>query len=80
MRFFIIFIIFYVSIKQNIVRVEMGSRQTSTLRHYFYNIKLKLYYYDRSYSYLNTTEFVVKKPHLRDYLLRLKPNEEKIIL
>jgi len=62
--------------------VETGSRQTSTLRHYFYNIKLKLYYYDRSYSYLNTTEFYVKKkkPHLRDYLLRIKPNEEKRII
>jgi len=48
----------------------MGSRQTSTLRHYFYNIKLKLYYHDRSYPYLNATEFYVKKPLLRDYLLR----------
>jgi hypothetical protein len=62
------------------MRVEMGSRQASNLRHYLYNIKLKLYYYDRSYSYLNTTEFYIKKPLLRDYLLRIKPNEEKRIL
>jgi hypothetical protein len=59
------------------VRVEMGSRQTSTLRHYFYNIKPKLYYYDRSYSYLNATEFYVKKPLLRDYLLRKNQMKKK---